>query len=466
MRRGIGEFLRRGIGTSPRALARWGVRQWRGAWDRRAAPRRERRLTPALLLRSVNAEDLDGLWRRLSEGPFPATGRPVDPSLYERLAPGDGDRIRRAARAALDREVDLLGSGTLRLGRPVDWRRDHKSGHGWPRAYFRDLDLLDLERPSDVKFPWELSRLQWLIPAGQAFLLDREEAYAQAARDLIAEWIAANPLAMGVNWACPMDVALRAMTLVWLFHVFHDSAPWRDAGFRAALLKSLFLHGDFVARHLEWSDVNGNHLLADAAGLAVLGEFFERGRKPRAWRRLGWAILTAELPRQVREDGVSFEGSAAYHRLSLELFLWPALCRRAAGREVDAAYRRALIAMARFVQASADIAGQAPLWGDGDDGRALPFGGQAIGDHRHAAALVGLAFDDAGLVANAADPGGEVCNVVSGFLEAALHEYTDQDVVVTYGREAGLEGTQYRWTIRDEGRPTPPPNHGNGDDGE
>ena len=45
--------------------------------------------------------------------------------------------------------------------------------------------------------------------------------------------------------------------------------------------------------------------------------------------------------------------------------------------------------MARFTRAYTRPDGSTPLLGDADDARALPFGGQAIGDHRYLLGLVG-----------------------------------------------------------------------------
>ena len=92
-------------------------------------------------------------------------------------------------------------------------------------------------------------------------------------------------------------------------------------------------------------------------------------------------------------DGVDFEASVAYHRLVAELFLLPALYRRACGLDVPAEYRERLVAMARFTAAYARPDGGTPLWGDADDARALPLGSQALTDHRYLPGLVGAAFD-------------------------------------------------------------------------
>ena len=95
---------------------------------------------------------------------------------------------------------------------------------------------------------------------------------------------------------------------------------------------------------------------------------------------------------QVHPDGVDFEASVAYHRLVLELFLLPALYRRVRGLHVPEAYRERLVAMGRFAAAYSRPEGSVPLWGDADDARALPLGGQALNDHRYLLDLVGSAW--------------------------------------------------------------------------
>ncbi len=58
----------------------------------------------------------------------------------------------------------------------------------------RDIAYVNPRDASDVKVPWELSRLQWLMPAGQAYLLSGDERYAEAVRAVLEDWIDAEPL--------------------------------------------------------------------------------------------------------------------------------------------------------------------------------------------------------------------------------------------------------------------------------
>lgn len=381
--------IRRGLRKPPRVIAARIFSMVRTQLERFRLPRRNR-MSAARLLQELEAATLSGLWRRLAERPFPAWFGPCDLGEFDSLCgPEERRRLMERAADAMAHRVDLLGSGPVELGVTIDWHTDFKTGLSWPPRYFADIEYNNLERASDVKVPWELSRLQWIIPVGQAYLFTGDDRYACCARDVLAQWIEANPCGASVNWSCTMEAALRVFTWIWLFKVFHDAPSWRDGSFRFSFLRALYLHVEFTDRHIERSDVNGNHYTADAAALVIGGLFFGQGRGPARWQAEGWRIVLDEMPRQVLSDGVDFEASVPYHRLVTELFLWPALYRKALGLPAHPAYDERLAGMARFASAYSRPDGTVPLWGDADDARALPFGMQDINDHRYLSGLVG-----------------------------------------------------------------------------
>ncbi|NDD29334.1 MAG: hypothetical protein EB084_13815 [Proteobacteria bacterium] len=361
--------------------------------DRWRLPRRARAFDVNALLSACAAPDIDTLWQRLRVAPY-ATYMPRE-SDAATMGEHERARVRMAATRAARHEVDLLGSGPVDLGPRIDWHTDFKSGLAFPDTHARAIDYADLCRPSDVKVPWELSRLQWALPLGQAWTLDRDDRWASAARDIIEQWIDANPVGRGPAWAIAMEAAMRIFTWTWLFHALGDAPSWRDPSFRVRFLRTLFLHGEHVHDYREWSDVNGNHCTADAAALVFAGLFFGAGRAPKRWADTGWRLLCEEMPRQVLDDGVDFEGSVPYHRLVLELFLLPALYRKAQGLDVPETYASRLRAMDGFTRAYMRSDGSSPWLGDADDGRALPLGGQAIDDHRYLTQIVSDAFGGA-----------------------------------------------------------------------
>lgn len=378
------------------------------AWSERwRAPWRRRRTTGRSICALFDIPSIDDLWDRLlAKQVLPAVT--FDGAAYERFCPGDTQRILAIAEKAIAHQVQLLGTGQHDLGEHIDWHTDFKVGKTWPPRFFRDIDYANLDQPSDVKIAWELSRMQWLVPLGQAFLLTSDERYSLAARRVIESWIRANPYADSVNWTCTMEAAMRVFTLTWLFGVLGRSSSWQEDQFRQAFVVALWLHVDFTCRHIERADVNGNHFTADAAALLVGGGVFSDCEQGRRWLALGRKDLEREIQLQVFDDGVDFEASVPYHRLVLELFYVAAFSQRALQARVSDEYAQRLVAMARFVAAYSRTDGSTPLWGDADDARVLPFGDQALGDHRYLVGMIGLLLDDAELLSLHSGPLGEV----------------------------------------------------------
>jgi hypothetical protein len=353
------------------------------------------------VLGGSSARSFDELWERQMAAPFLL--QPADRERYAAAFraryPDEVAEIVDRADAALRHEFDLLGSGMKALGPALPWLDDFKTGRHYALQYCRDIQYMELDRPTDVKVPWELSRCQHFTALGQAYWLTGDERYAREYRAEIEDWIASNPFAYSVNWACAMDVALRAISWVWGFYFMAGSSACADPVFRRALLRSLFTHGEFVFTHLETSDVNGNHYLSDGAGLVFLGLFFKHTGDGRRWLARGQHIVCDEMLQQVSEDGVDFEQSTAYHRLALELFFTSYLLLEKHREAVPGPQLTRLERMLDFVAAYTKPNGLAPLIGDADDGRVQKLGTQGINDHRYLLSTGAVRFDRAGLKA-------------------------------------------------------------------
>jgi len=379
--------IQRGFNRSPTELKRRAFQELKAFFDRFSnSPISS--LGEFEFFKLFEARHGDELWKKLSSRAFVAVTTSIEAKELERNSRGEFERIINLADKALLLEVNLLGSGATKLSRPINWDSDFKVNLGWPKKFFRDIEILDLGRPSDVKVPWELSRLQWLVPVGQAYMLTNEAKYAEFVRDMLTDWIESNPYGRGVNWAVAMEPAMRVFTWTWLFHVFKESDPWSNRNFRTLFLRGLYEHGVFIKRYFEEFGINGNHCTADAGALVFLGLFFGGGGKTREWHTFGWKKLSEEIQRQVLIDGVDFEGSISYHRFATELFFWPARFRKSLGKEIPKVYVERLMGMAEFIQCYTKPDSLTPLLGDADDGRVLPFGGQNINDHSYLPDLI------------------------------------------------------------------------------
>jgi hypothetical protein len=290
--------------------------------------------------------------------------------------------IERADRIC-DHQFDLLGSGPTKLGSPIDWQRDFKSGTRWPDVHISRVPVV-LGGGSDIKVPWELSRCQHLPLLSAAHRLTNDPRYLDELGDQLSSFIDANRVEFGAPWACTMDVGIRAAN--WVAALCMALPAAARATWLEPAVASLLLHGRFIRGHLEWGETRGNHFLSDVVGLLVGCVPFSASAEGREWAAWATTQLEQEMFHQVRPDGCDHEASIPYHRLVTELFVCgthaaDALCPGSLSDE----YRERLTLMLGFVSDYTRPDGLAPQIGDADDGRFLPLAdyGADPRDHRH-----------------------------------------------------------------------------------
>ncbi len=398
------ELARRAAGKSPSYLARRALLEA----QRRLGARRLRAKLAALdaanVASALGASSLSAFWqRRTALGFLLAPGEAARlRSLHETRLASEAAILRERAERILAHELDLLGSGPVRLGPEIDWHLDFKSGRRWPVEPSQSIDYAELGRPSDVKVPWEISRCQHLTALGRAWAIDGDPRWPREVAAQIDSWIAANPIGFGVNWACTMDVALRAASWIWTLDLLsHEGATALPAQTFERVLVSLYAHGLWIPEHLELGEVNGNHFLSDALGMVACGSLFAGSRDGDAWLEGGLRLLEREIQAQVDDDGVDIEASVPYHRLVLEIFLVGMRLAEAGGRSVSKAYRDRLRAMLAFVEAYVTPEGLSPVVGDADDGRALILGETEMRDHRYLLSTGAVLFGESGWASRA-----------------------------------------------------------------
>ncbi len=285
---------------------------------------------------------------------------------------------------------------TIEPLKPIDWCLDPRSGFRWDSRYYSSYDHLSLEKSCDIKFPWELSRLQWLIPVGQAYHLTKNERYAAWLRSILEDWIKSNPIGWSVNWACTMEVSIRLVSLIWLFEICGSSIQWRRDGFRDLVFKEIYFHLEFVNDNYEITDINGNHLIAGLTAL-IIGASFLDIEKTRKWRVCAQKVLLRELKRQILSDGVNFEGSFAYHRLVGEMLLACALTFKFQDfghKNYYQELRSPLLKIAAFIESYTPPCGRCPVLGDNDNGRLVAYGTQSVLEHGYLPILIRCCYSE------------------------------------------------------------------------
>ena len=305
----------------------------------------------------------------------------VSRELLSQINEKEKNAILRNADLTLSHIFDLLGSGPVCMPK-IDWHTDFKSSYTWPKRYYMGLRSMG-KKGADIKVPWELSRSHHLLWLSEAYLLTNNVAYAQEVVSEICDWIDENPSMFSVNWTCAMDVSIRAINWLYAVNMIWDSTCVTDE-FISKLYKSLYQHGFYIYHNIEKIiPYSNNHYFSDLVGLLYIGQLFKHTKYGAKWWKFGLTEYYSEIRSQTLPSGANNERSISYHRLMTELASYPIYMLHRVGEIIpnDIIYR--IGKMHEYIVDYTKQNGLAPLIGDNDDGRLLPFVKRDFRDHKY-----------------------------------------------------------------------------------
>jgi len=334
------------------------------------------RLTRTLRDNSLPALMAEAGWRgirSLRRASFHADLKNASPvrfqpiGFYSSLKNPGSDAIIAYAGSVLRGEYPLLGYGSPNLGTSPDWQCDWVSGKSWPLDDSRKLTVVRHDG-SDVKAPWELSRLQWGPVVARAWALTGETKYRDALRSLLTDWIQRNPVGKGVNWTVAMEAALRAISICLTMELLWPFAEHEQAWLNQ-VTASLWQHLGFIEAHSEFSFLlRSNHYLSNIVGLTTLSAYLRGPGMPQRFRKYAQAVQR-EILLQTYPDGGDREASTGYHVLVAQMFLHSLIVQRRCQAKIAPGFESRLRRMFAWMAGLADEDWRLPLLGDCDNGR-------------------------------------------------------------------------------------------------
>ncbi len=207
----------------------------------------------------------------------------------------------------------------------IDWQKDFISGYRWGAEHWYLPQGNAKKLGGDIKVPWELSRLQHLPRLAILALVfpDRKNELKSEFRNELLDFIAQNPVRMGVNYMCTMDVGIRTANMALGYSLFVNQGIKFDKEFNEVFLNSLFEHCNHIRKNLEWSEIlTSNHYFANIAGLLYGSFVLPECRQKNEWMKFSYNQFLNEIRKQFNREGSNKEGSTAYHRLTGEMALY------------------------------------------------------------------------------------------------------------------------------------------------
>ncbi len=126
-------------------------------------------------------------------------------------------------------------------------------------------------------------------------------------------------------------------------------------------------------RHLSVYTDPTNHLIGEATALWMLSVVFPDLPDAKRQEQRALGILTREVERQIAPDGVNREQATSYHRFVLDFYLQILILARRVSTPLPPIIIQRIEAMLAFAAALAGAHGLAPMIGDSDDARGVPF---------------------------------------------------------------------------------------------
>lgn len=314
--------------------------------------------------------------------PIDARRRALLVSKYRELFPAAVGTELAAAGKLASHEFTFLGH-TARHGTQIAWSRDPVSGRDWSRGFSPDIVYRGPGRLGDIKLPWESSKHQYFFTLGKAGWLADDPEFPREIIRQIDHWIDDNPYLRGIHWISGLESGARAVSWIMAYPFFAEHC---SEAFRGKMVRSIAQHMLFVEDNLPVGRFANNHLIADAATLAIGGLFLEHRHSAR-WLAVGLQHLEMEMERQVRPDGVHAEQSVGYHRFILDQYYLVHAILSANQRSFAPATYAVLERMTGFLMDALFPDGTAPAFGDCDDARAIAFHADSARDYRALLAL-------------------------------------------------------------------------------
>jgi hypothetical protein len=295
----------------------------------------------------------------------------------------DKDAIITTAEELINNRFVIFGK-QFEFSNKIPWDTDFNTGFVWEKGvFFKNYIQVDINNNADVKYPRELSRFHHGLYLGQAYYLTKDEKYYDKFKSDVMDWINENPFMRSINWGCTQDVSIRAVNWIWGM-AFFDEKLKSDTNFKHHIENSLYKHGFFVYMYPERNTYNNhNHYLSDLVGQIYLGLYFRNDKYGSSWLSWGIEELYREIRYQILPSGPSYERSINYNRFVTEMIVYAIILLRNNNYQIpqDIWYRLEL--MIEFVMYYTKPDGFAPIIGDQDDARLLPFSLIKNIDHKY-----------------------------------------------------------------------------------
>jgi len=295
------------------------------------------------------------------------------------------DAVVEAADRVVQGSFQFFGYPAVSLGDPIDWNRDPIAGVRWPELPARRIN--HRVEKGDVKWIWELNRLQHLPWLAQAWLFTGDSRYSAVAFEHLDSWLEQNRPGRGIAWRGSFEAGIRAISVAIALQGLRDAPELTVERYRRIV--EMLAHSAKRCWHDRSLYSSGNnHLIGEMTGLAVIAILFPELQHSAQWERSAIATLSAESDKQILSDGAGAEQAVGYQAFTVELLHLVAVLLEVRDGAAPAPMTRAVARSTAYLSSVVGTADPAPRYGDEDEGFAVRLGHEPVRSIRDHLAIV------------------------------------------------------------------------------
>lgn len=313
---------------------------------------------------------------------FDINGRPpgflCDPDFWKtfrRLYPEETEQLLDLASDVLRGKVQLFGWNPVSSAVPslgIENAETMAIVANWASTNYWDINFYHSKTSPDfdIKWLWELQRLQFLLWLGAAWQLTGDSKFAVMAREILASWLSHLRYPLGVEWSSNLEVGLRILSISRCSAMLMNSPAW-DQEFVSTLLAWNRLHATHLRKEITLHHALGNHQLGEACSLIWFASVFPGLPEANLWNSFALKTINRIVPDLFFPDGVYAEQSNGYLKFALE-FMFPLISNENVSVQgFSSITLKRLISSLEFIQAQSNCGRNVPMVGDSDSGSAI-----------------------------------------------------------------------------------------------
>ena len=286
---------------------------------------------------------------------------------------------------SLNTSIHLLGGYDYNSYKK-DWTVGFQTKNCWGDEFSYHLNYKQRDDIGDARTNWELNRHFQLALVPKAYFVSGDRQYADSLEEFFTDCNENNSFLHGISWTSAMEVAIRCIQWTIALSFLQKKGDILYGDLMENMETGIVNMTDYLCNHYSRFSSANNHLLVEAAAIALSGFVFHH----QAWQKLAVGILSEELPKQNYKDGVNKELSLHYQTFGMEAYGIVGCCMLHNGVCLPDGWKEWLGRMCEFVSHCCWREQAVCEFGDNDEGKIVDLVGGHTDHYNYALQLLSL----------------------------------------------------------------------------